>query len=48
MMNASTDNGAWANQNPAQNTGATNRSPADLEREGEQIRADLDRTLDEI
>jgi hypothetical protein len=42
-MNASTDNGAWANQNP----GAT-RSPADLEREGEQIRADLDRTLDEI
>lgn len=43
-MNASTDNGAWANQNP----GASNRSPADLEREGEQIRADLDRTLDEI
>jgi len=44
MMNASTDNGAWANQNP----GATTRSPADLEREGEEIRADLDRTLDEI
>ena len=43
-MNASTDNGAWANQNP----GATSRSPADLEREGEEIRADLDRTLDEI
>jgi ElaB/YqjD/DUF883 family membrane-anchored ribosome-binding protein len=42
MMNASTDNGAWAKP------GATNRSPADLEREGEQIRADLDRTLDEI
>lgn len=43
-MNASTDNGAWAKQN----SGATTRSPADLEREGEQIRADLDRTLDEI
>lgn len=41
-MNASTDNGAWASP------GASNRSPADLEREGEQIRADLDRTLDEI
>lgn len=41
-MNASTDNGAWAR------TGAAERSPADLEREGEQIRADLDRTLDEI
>ncbi len=40
-MNASTDNGAW-------NPGAATRSPADLEREGEQIRADLDRTLDEI
>jgi ElaB/YqjD/DUF883 family membrane-anchored ribosome-binding protein len=42
MMNASTDKGAWA---PA---GAAERSPSDLEREGEQIRADLDRTLDEI
>jgi ElaB/YqjD/DUF883 family membrane-anchored ribosome-binding protein len=42
MMNATTDNGAWARP------GATDRSPADLEREGEQIRADLDRTLDEI
>jgi len=41
-MNATTDKGAWANP------GATNRSPSDLEREGEQIRADLDRTLDEI
>lgn len=46
-MNASTDNGsaqAWANSK----AGAGTRSPADLEREGEQIRADLDRTLDEI
>jgi ElaB/YqjD/DUF883 family membrane-anchored ribosome-binding protein len=42
MMNASTDNGAWAGP------GDANRSPSDLEREGEQIRADLDRTLDEI
>jgi ElaB/YqjD/DUF883 family membrane-anchored ribosome-binding protein len=42
MMNASTDKGEWATP------GATTRSPADLEREGEQIRADLDRTLDEI
>jgi ElaB/YqjD/DUF883 family membrane-anchored ribosome-binding protein len=42
MMNASTDKGAWADP------GAATRSPADLEREGEQIRADLDRTLDEI
>jgi ElaB/YqjD/DUF883 family membrane-anchored ribosome-binding protein len=42
MMNASTDNGAWARP------GASERSPSDLEREGEQIRADLDRTLDEI
>lgn len=41
-MNATTDKGAWATP------GATNRSPADLEREGEEIRADLDRTLDEI
>ena len=42
-MNASTDKGAWATP------GATpDPSPADLEREGEQIRADLDRTLDEI
>lgn len=41
-MNASTDNGAWARP------GTSDRSPADLEREGEQIRADLDRTLDEI
>jgi ElaB/YqjD/DUF883 family membrane-anchored ribosome-binding protein len=49
MMNASTDNGAWSNPNSANpNPGATTRSPADLEREGEQIRADLDRTLDEI
>jgi ElaB/YqjD/DUF883 family membrane-anchored ribosome-binding protein len=47
MMNASTDKGAWANPG-ATNPGATNRSPADLEREGEEIRADLDRTLDEI
>ena len=57
-MNASTDNGAWAPTGAA-STGAasgstgttlgdTDRSPADLEREGEQIRADLDRTLDEI
>ena len=37
-MNASTDKGAWS----------PDRSPSDLEREGEQIRADLDRTLDEI
>jgi hypothetical protein len=43
MMNASTDKGDWAAPG-----GATNPSPADLEREGEQIRADLDRTLDEI
>jgi ElaB/YqjD/DUF883 family membrane-anchored ribosome-binding protein len=42
MMNATTDNGAWAQP------GTPDRSPADLEREGEQIRADLDRTLDEI
>jgi ElaB/YqjD/DUF883 family membrane-anchored ribosome-binding protein len=42
MMNASTDNGAWARP------GESDRSPSDLEREGEQIRADLDRTLDEI
>jgi ElaB/YqjD/DUF883 family membrane-anchored ribosome-binding protein len=42
MMNATTDNGAWARP------GAPERSPADLEREGEQIRADLDKTLDEI
>lgn len=41
-MNASTDNGTWARP------GAPERSPQDLEREGEQIRADLDRTLDEI
>ena len=45
-MNASTDN-AWA-QPGAATPGAATRSPADLEREGEQIRADLDRTLDEI
>lgn len=37
-MNASTDNGA----------SSADRSAADLEREGAQIRADLDRTLDEI
>ena len=49
-MNASTDpstqsstqQGAWAR------SGAAEPSSADLEREGEQIRADLDRTLDEI
>ena len=34
-MNASTDHGAWANQNP----GATTRSPADLEREGLAMRS---------
>ena len=33
-MNASTDNGAWANQNP----GASTRSPADLERLLQEIR----------
>jgi ElaB/YqjD/DUF883 family membrane-anchored ribosome-binding protein len=43
MMNATTDEGgAWARP------GAPDRSAADLEREGEQIRADLDKTLDEI
>jgi hypothetical protein len=52
MMNASTDNGAWA-RTGASPTGGTAQpggspSPADLEREGEEIRADLDRTLDEI
>lgn len=54
-MNASTDNGAWARNNGASQpgggasqSGAAQRSPADLEREGEEIRADLDRTLDEI
>lgn len=42
-MNASTDNGGtWARSNPSA------RSTSDLEREGEEIRADLDRTLDEI
>ena len=42
-MNATTDNGgASARSNPSA------RSAADLEREGEEIRADLDRTLDEI
>lgn len=41
-MNATTDPGAWARP------GAPERSPSDLEREGEQIRANLDRTLDEI
>lgn len=41
-MNATTDTGAWARP------GAPERSPEDLEREGEQIRANLDRTLDEI
>jgi len=41
-MNASTDKGAWARPS------ASDRSPSDLEQEGEQIRADLDRTLDEI
>jgi ElaB/YqjD/DUF883 family membrane-anchored ribosome-binding protein len=30
------------------NATTDNRSPADLEREGDEIRADLDRTLDEI
>lgn len=50
-MNASTDKGAWATPGGATTTNTTNttsRSPADLEREGEEIRADLDRTLDEI
>jgi ElaB/YqjD/DUF883 family membrane-anchored ribosome-binding protein len=47
MMNASTDNSAWVRPD-APNSSATNRTAADLEREGEQIRADLDRTLDEI
>jgi ElaB/YqjD/DUF883 family membrane-anchored ribosome-binding protein len=42
MMNATTDNGDWAR------SGAPNPSTTDLEREGEEIRADLDRTLDEI
>jgi ElaB/YqjD/DUF883 family membrane-anchored ribosome-binding protein len=43
MMNATTDNGgASARSNPSA------RSAAELEREGEEIRADLDRTLDEI
>lgn len=42
-MNASTDNGgAWARSKQS------GRSTSDLEREGEEIRADLDRTLDEI
>lgn len=42
-MNATTDNGGWANR-----PGGSNRSASELEREGEEIRADLDRTLDEI
>ncbi len=42
-MNATTDNGDLASR-----SGSSNRSAADLEREGEEIRADLDRTLDEI
>ena len=41
-MSATTDNGDWAR------SGAPNPSTSDLEREGEEIRADLDRTLDEI
>ena len=44
-MNATTDNGGWQNQN---RSAGSNRSTAQLEREGEEIRADLDRTLDEI
>jgi hypothetical protein len=43
MMNATTDNGGWAT-----GSGRSNRSTTELEREGEEIRADLDRTLDEI
>jgi hypothetical protein len=43
MMNATTDNGGWANR-----SGGSHRSASELEREGEEIRADLDRTLDEI
>jgi ElaB/YqjD/DUF883 family membrane-anchored ribosome-binding protein len=46
MMNATTDNGVFGNR--SDRSGGSNRSAADLEREGEQIRADLDRTLDEI
>ena len=42
-MNATTDNGGWA-----PGSGRSNRSTTELEREGEEIRADLDRTLDEI
>lgn len=41
-MNATTDNPEWAR------SGAPSRSTSDLEREGDQIRADMDRTLDEI
>jgi ElaB/YqjD/DUF883 family membrane-anchored ribosome-binding protein len=40
MMNATTDN--------SQRGDASNRNPSELEREGEELRADLDRTLDEI
>ena len=42
-MNATTDNGGRAGQ-----SGGSARSTADLEREGDEIRADLDRTLGEI
>jgi ElaB/YqjD/DUF883 family membrane-anchored ribosome-binding protein len=50
MMNATTDN---RGDNRGENaewgrSGASSRSTSDLEREGEEIRADLDRTLDEI
>jgi ElaB/YqjD/DUF883 family membrane-anchored ribosome-binding protein len=46
MMNATTDN---RGDNPSwSRNGAPSRSTSDLEREGEEIRADLDRTLDEI
>jgi len=51
-MNATTDNGAsgnGANRNSDwRQRRAAGGSTSDLEREGEQIRADLDRTLDEI
>lgn len=43
-MNATTDKGST--ENPTR--GRPDRSATDLEREGDEIRADLDRTLDEI
>lgn len=42
-MNATTDNGEWQNR-----AADPTRSAAELEREGEELRAGLDRTLDEI